>query len=134
RGRFERASRIGHVNIAQSPVVREALQRWGEPPAVSSSRPDTVGRCFKIETLSGNENDPTFVLSFDGSMQEVSAREEYPSLRVGYIQVAGVAVNLSAFFASRTGPFVDPRKLARSSKREIINAALPGSNISASNG
>ncbi len=130
-GAFERARRVGHVPTASSPVVREALDRW-EIPAVDPHPPSVVERCVSVDELPAPARpEVRYVVAFDGSPQEVAARDEYPSVRVGYLQVAGVFVDLQKFFGSATGAFVDPRLLARAATTNIINAVLPGSNVSA---
>ncbi len=133
-GKFERANRLGHVSVAKNLVIRTAVERWGEPPAAQLDRPGVEERLASVESLNGHDHETTFVVAFDGSLQEVEAREEYPSIKVGYLQIAGVAVDLPAFFAARTGPFIDPRRLAKASQSQIINAALPSANIPARDG
>lgn len=130
-GAFERARRVGHVPTAASPIVQEALTRW-EVPAVDPHPSAVLDQCVALEDLpSPSRPDTRFVIAFDGSPQEVAARSEYPSVRVGYLQVAGVFVDLAKFFNSSRGAFVDPRLLARASTTNIVNAVLPGSNVTA---
>lgn len=127
-GGFEHASRIGHVPIANSTVVREAMTRW-VVPAIDAEPPGLRQRCTAIDNLPGVDRDPKFAVAFDGSPQEVPARADYPSVRIGYLQVAGVYVDLGRFFAATEGPLVDPRRLAAASHNQIVNAVLPGSNV-----
>lgn len=128
-GAFERARRVGHVPTAESPVVQEALQRW-DIPAVDPHPPAVVERCVPVDDLPSIPRPETrYIIAFDGSPQEVAARTEYPSVRVGYIQIAGVFVDLQRFFGSTTGAFIDPRLLARAATTNIVNAVLPGSNV-----
>jgi hypothetical protein len=117
--------------MAKSEVVREAMARW-ETPAVATEPPvDLQNRLLALADLPAPERpDTTYVLAFDGSIQEVAAREEYPSVRVDYLQLAGVAVVLSKFFSAWDGPFVDPKKQAAAVSSQIVNAVLPGSNVS----
>jgi hypothetical protein len=76
-GGFERASRLGQVDMAKSEVVREAMARW-ETPAVATEPPvDLQNRLLALADLPAPERpDTTYVLAFDGSIQEVAAREE----------------------------------------------------------
>jgi hypothetical protein len=120
------------VDLARSSVVQDALAGW-ETPAVAETGPaDLEGRVFAFADLPGQIERPetTFALAFDGSLQEVAAREEYPSVRVDYLQLAGAAVVLPQFFGAWDGSFVDPAKQAAAIGREILNGVLPGSNVS----
>ncbi|MGQ0592094.1 MAG: hypothetical protein ACT4QB_05430 [Gammaproteobacteria bacterium] len=109
--------------------MREALQRWTFP-GIEPAPALLVSRCVRVEDLPGPTSPETrYVIAFDGSPQEVPARVEYPSIRVEYLQLAGVYVDLARFFGATDGPFIDPRKLASSSQQQIINAVLPGSNV-----
>jgi hypothetical protein len=73
--------------------------------------------------------DPLFTIAFDGSNQEVEARAGYPSVRVGYLQIAGVYVDIARFLnASRTG-LVNARKLLKALITQAVNSVLPGSNV-----
>jgi hypothetical protein len=130
-GGFERASRLGQVDMAKSEVVRAAMARW-ETPAVATEPPaDLQDRLVSLADLPApGRPDTTYALAFDGSIQEVAAREEYPSVRVDYLQLAGVAVVLSKFLSAWDGPFVDPKKQAAAVGSQILNAVLPGSNVS----
>ncbi|WP_157436535.1 hypothetical protein [Actinospica robiniae] len=94
-----------------------------EPPAV-------VSRCHDLSELSlDRHNGPTFVISFDGSDQEIEARQAYPSVRVGYIQIAGVLVRVDEFLNARVDGLVDARKVQRAQTRQTIQTVLPGSQV-----
>lgn len=131
-GGMERASRLGQVDLAKSSVVRDAMAGWETPAIVASGPPDLELLLYGLDSLPGQIDRPetTFALAFDGSPQEVAAREEYPSVRVDYLQLAGAAVVLPQLFAAWDGPFVDPVKQAAAVGREIVNGVLPGSNVS----
>lgn len=131
-GGYERASRLGQVDLARSHIVREAMERWETPVVATEPPADLPNRLVLIDDLPGQVDQPetNYVLAFDGSFQEVAARDAYPSVRVDYLQLAGVAVVLPEFFAAWDGPFVDPRKQAAAIGHQIVNAVLPGSNVS----
>lgn len=131
-GGYEKASRLGQVDLAKSDIVKEAMERWVCSPLVDGPPADLADRVVALADLPGQVDRPDarFALAFDGSLQEVAAREKYPSVRVEYVQLAGVAVVLPEFFDAREGSFVDPRRQAAAVERQIVNGVLPGSNIS----
>lgn len=126
----ERASRLGQVPIAQSPIVTEALARW-ETPSVQITSPTTITeRTRRLDELGSTSRPPTmFVMAFDGSNQEVEARTNYPSVRVGFLQVGAVLLNVPKFLNSRVEGLVDARRLQKAQTTKIINAVLPSSQV-----
>jgi hypothetical protein len=126
----ERASRIGHVPTAQSPAIAEAMKRW-EIPSLSTDDPAHItSRLAPLHDLPYDlRPDPLFTIAFDGSNQEVEARAGYPSVRVGYLQIAGVYLDINRFLhASRTG-LVNARELEKAQITQTVNSVLPGSNV-----
>lgn len=126
----ERASRIGHVPTVLSPAVAEAMKRW-ITPSVSVEEPTQItSRLISLDDVPRDQRpDPSFTIAFDGSNQEVEARAGYPSVRVGFLQIAGVYVDILRFLnANRTG-LVDARELERAQITQTVNAVLPGSNV-----
>jgi hypothetical protein len=69
------------------------------------------------------------VLSFDGSAQEVAVREEYPSSRVGYIQVAGVLVHLDEMLGQAQQLFVDPAVIRGATQESLVSIVVPSTNV-----
>ncbi|BBJ42514.1 hypothetical protein SSPO_052320 [Streptomyces antimycoticus] len=126
----ERASRIGHVQTALSPAITEAMERW-QTPALEVGDPDHITeRLTPLESLSRDERpEPTFAIAFDGSNQEVEARPGYPSVRVGYMQIAGVYVDIFKFLGANSSGLVDARQLERAQITQTVNSVLPGSNV-----
>ncbi|MCL4434834.1 MAG: hypothetical protein M1399_08775 [Actinobacteria bacterium] len=96
-------------------------------PLVDGPPADLTDRVVPLADLPGQVDRPDarFALAFDGSLQEVAAREKYPSVRVEYVQLAGVAVVLPEFFDAREGSFVDPRQQA-AVKQQIVMSATRG--------
>ncbi|MET9166394.1 hypothetical protein ACFT1B_21460 [Streptomyces griseoincarnatus] len=126
----ERASRIGHVQTATSPVIVDAMERW-QTPALKEGDPEHITcRVTPIDTLQRDQRpDPAFAIAFDGSNQEVEARPGYPSVRVGYIQIAGVYVDIMKFLGANDSGLVDARQLERAQVTQTVNSVLPGSNV-----
>jgi hypothetical protein len=126
----ESASRLGHVPLAQSPVVRETLARWTMPTLEPGNPQEIMKRCFSLEHLTTDDRpDPAFAIAFDGSNQEAEARSGYPSVRVGYIQIAGVLVKIDEFLNARVSGLVDAKRLEAAHISQTVNAVLPSSGI-----
>ncbi|MEU7943155.1 hypothetical protein AB0C50_00565 [Micromonospora taraxaci] len=70
-----------------------------------------------------------FAIAFDGSSQEVEARPSYPSIRIGFFQIAGVYVDIPRFLGAGTGGLLDVRELERAQITQTVNSVLPGSNV-----
>jgi hypothetical protein len=126
----ERASRIGHVPAAQSPAIIEAMKRWETPSLTTDDPGHITSRLVPLDELPRDQRpDPSFTIAFDGSNQEVEARSGYPSVRVGFLQIAGVYVDIVQFLrANRTG-LVDARELEKAQITQTVNSVLPGSNV-----
>ncbi|MET9047029.1 hypothetical protein ABZX34_29970 [Streptomyces sp. NPDC004362] len=126
----ERASRIGHVQTALSPAITEAMERWQTPALEVGDPAHITERLIPLESLSRDERpEPTFAIAFDGSNQEVEARPGYPSVRVGYMQIAGVYVDIFKFLGANSSGLVDARQLERAQITQTVNSVLPGSNV-----
>ena len=125
----ERASRLGHVPTASNPLVAAAMDRWDVP----SITIDTGALADRVHDLSALPNlslpEPRFAVAFDGSDSEIVARGDYPSVTVGYIQIAGALTDLVQFFASRIDGIVDPRALKASMTMSSVSAVLPGAQV-----
>ena len=125
----ERASRLGHVPAAANAAIDAAMQQWDIP--VYTADPDLLTSLLVPRTSLAEEPRPTtkFAFAFDGSDLEIPARVEYPSVTVGFVQIAGALVDLDAFFNSYDRDLVDPRKLRQAMDARAIQSVLPGSMI-----
>jgi hypothetical protein len=128
RGAWERARRLGHVPIVESEFVKNRLQsyRIHSDETVQDVASDLL---VSAEDLPEPGSRTKWVLSFDGSSQEVAVKEEYPSTRVGYMQVAGVLVHLEEMLSQSQQVFVDPAVIRRSTRESLLSIVLPGSNV-----
>ncbi|MFD8301520.1 hypothetical protein ACFV29_04050 [Streptomyces sp. NPDC059690] len=106
------------------------MERWHTPALEVGNPRHITDRLTPLENIPRDQRpEPTFTIAFDGSNQEVEARPGYPSVRVGYIQIAGVYVDIIKFLnANRTG-LVDARELERAQITQTVNSVLPGSNV-----
>lgn len=126
----EFAPRLGHVSAASSAAIQHAMTRWNIP-AVTADHSEIKKRLVPIEKLDVEEIRPAskFAFAFDGSDIEVPARQEYPSVTVGFLQIGGALVDLDKFFDSEDRGLVDPRKLRQAMDARSIQSVLPGSMI-----
>lgn len=126
----EFAPRLGHVSAASSAAIRQAMTRW-TIPATTADKSEIKKRIIPLTDLAREESrsSPRFAFAFDGSDVEIPAREEYPSVTVGFLQIGGALVDLDKFFDSDDHGLVDPRKLRQAMDARSIQSVLPGSMI-----
>lgn len=127
----EKASRLGHVGIVRNEAVKSALQRW----AITSARPKTSDDitelciCLADLPLHGSPTDVDFSITVDGSDTEVETTRDHPTVKVGYLRVAGSMVQLDAFRSLARQRFIDPRQVRQSHTEYAFDVALPGSQL-----
>jgi hypothetical protein len=125
----EFAPRLGHVPTASNPAVEAAMQQW-DIPAFTADPSLIKSKIIDVGTLVQAARAQTrFAFAFDGSDLEIPARAEYPSVTVGFIQIAGALVDLDQFFASYDRNLVDPRLLRKAMDARSIQSVLPGSMV-----
>lgn len=127
-GGFERSRSTGHVPIAENELVKEKLRSF----RVFAQQPDPEicsGLVIDADTLGTPREPIRWVISFDGSPHEVAAREEYPSTRVGYIQIAGVLVHLEELLGQQSTHLVDPSVIHNATQEALHSIVIPGSNV-----
>jgi hypothetical protein len=126
----ELAPRLGHVTSASNLAIQEAMRRW-TIPAVTADAGEIEKRVIPIADLSREDGraEPRFAFAFDGSDMEIPAREEYPSVTVGFLKVGGALVDLEKFFHCDDHGLVDPRKLRQAMDARSIVSVLPGSMV-----
>lgn len=127
-GKMERSRSTGHVPIVENELVKEKLRSF----RVFAQQPDPEINSELIvhsNTLGTSGEPVRWVISFDGSPHEVAAREEYPSTRIGYIQVAGVLVHLEELLSQQNAHLVDPAVIHEATQEALHSMVLPGSNV-----
>lgn len=127
----EKASRLGHVPTANNQAVQDALSRWKVSHARPSDDAAVKKLCVPVSSLAnpGVSDDVQFSLTVDGSDSEVQATREHPSVKVGYLRVAGSLLDLRKLASAADGPFVDSSKLRQSYNAYTFDAALPGAGL-----
>ncbi|WP_157430964.1 hypothetical protein [Actinomadura macra] len=127
----EKASRLGHVGTVRNEAVKAALQRWTITSARPSSRDDIDGLCSPLEDLAlvGNLDAVDFSITVDGSDTEVETTRDHPTVKVGYLRIAGSMVRLDVFQNLAQVRFIDPQEVRRSHTEYAFDVALPGSQL-----
>ena len=128
----EQASKLGHVPTVNSQAVRDAMQQW----TVSAGRPDNptvIGDlCCPLDDLEQQEGDAAdinFSITVDGSDAEVEATRDHPTVKVGYLRVAGSMVDLKKFQQLGEDDLVDPQLMRKAHSEYAFDAALPGAGL-----
>jgi hypothetical protein len=124
---YETARKLGHVPIVENDLVQEELgnftTREPDPEDIPVAEYTT-----SIEELSNTGPDVEFLLSFDGSNLEVATSEEYPSNRIGFIQIAGVMTRLEVLDTQRQQKFVDPAQVKDLADVSLQDIVMPSTN------
>lgn len=128
---MEKASRLGHVSAVNNSAVRDALQRWSITSAKPNDGAEILNLCTPVESLDavGSPSDIDFSITVDGSDTEVETTREHPTVKVGYLRVAGSMINLDTFRDLGQELYIDPRVLRRAHTEYAFDAALPGSQL-----
>lgn len=127
-GDIERSRSIGHVPIVENEFVKTRLR--GFRIFTSQANPEIEPALMvQASTLDVPREPVRWVMAFDGSPQEVAAREAYPSTRIGYIQIAGVLVHLEEMLRQEQENLVDPAVIRSTIQEALYSMVLPGSNV-----
>lgn len=124
---YETAKKLGHVPIVENELVQEELEGF----ETRNSDPDDIpldDHTVDIETLDSPEPEIEFLLSFDGSNLEVATKEEYPSNRIGFIQIAGVMTRLDVLEKQQSQRFVDPAEVNDLADVSLQDIVMPSTN------
>src|ERR1700687_771283 len=131
-GRIETGRSICHVPEVDNPVIQESLRKYR---IFTTEAPSEISSSLLTPAAPGivPESRTHWVISFDGSQQEVAVKEQFPSTRVGYIQIAGVLIQLERLLAQEKSHLVDPAEIQAASKADLYSVVLPGSNVCTAN-
>ena len=105
---LERANRISHSTVIANPVVQELLETISVPVPAD---PATLKTVLKNVPLVNNRQIRA-VVAIDGSMREVSVRDEFPSATVTFFTFGPVLFKLEALRELDSQPFIAPEDLA----------------------
>lgn len=129
---YEKAQRLGHKPIVENELVQEELRNF----KTKEIDPDEI----PIEEYSVSVDDleeygvrPEYLLSIDGSPQEVSTNDDYPSNRIGFIQIAAVLTHLNLIDEQMKERFVDPARVEEFDDSALQDLVLPSTNYTIGN-
>jgi hypothetical protein len=127
----EKASRLGHVEVARNAAVKSALQRWTVTSGTKATESEVEALSRPLAELhsAGDAKDIEFAITVDGSDTEVEATREHPTVKVGYLRVAGSMIRLDTFRELANKRYIDPREVRSSHSEYSFDAALPGSQL-----
>jgi len=127
-GSFEKARGIGHVPIVESEFVKTELNSFhiSHQEKINEIPEELI---FDLKDEINESSLRKYIFSFDGSTQEVKVDENFPSTRLGYLQIAAVLVLMDEMLEQEKQQFIDPSKLMDIIKNFIQPMVFPGSNI-----
>ena len=67
---YETARRLGHVPIIENELVQEELEGF-ETKEVDTDEAPIVENCVSVDDLPNDGVEPKYLLSIDGSLQEI---------------------------------------------------------------
>jgi len=129
---YETARRLGHVPIVENELVQEELKDF-ETKEVDTDDAPIKENSVSVEDLPDEGVDPKYLLSIDGSLQEIPVNDDYPSSRIGFIQIAAVLTKLDILAEQQEERFVDPARVEDLEESVSQPLILPSSNYTAGN-
>lgn len=127
---YETARRLGHVPIIENELVQEELEGF-ETKEVDTDKAPIDQNCVSVNNLPDEGVEPKYLLSIDGSLQEIPVNEDYPSSRIGFIQIAAVLTKLDILAEQQEERFVDPARVEDLEESVSQPLILPSSNYTA---
>jgi hypothetical protein len=129
---FETARKLGHVPIIENELVQEELNEF-ETREVEPDEVPIEEYSVYVDALDDRGVQPDYLLSIDGSPQEVPTNDDYPNNRIGFIQIAAVLTNLGLIDQQEEERFVDPSQVQEIDESSLQDIVLPSSNYTVAN-
>ncbi|WP_159037253.1 hypothetical protein [Streptomyces specialis] len=119
------------METVKNEAVKAALQRWTIASARPSGKASISELCLPLGELPlvGNIDEVDFSITVDGSDTEVDTTRDHPTVKVGYLRVAGSVVRLDVFRQLSRVKHIDPREVRKSHSEYAFDVALPGSQL-----
>lgn len=124
---YETAQRLGHVPIIENELVQEELNGFTTKEVDPDEAP-IENNSYALEDLPNKGVEPSYFLSIDGSLQEVPTNDDYPSNRIGFVQIAAVLTKLELLDEQQSERFVDPARVEELDNSSLQDIVLPSSN------
>lgn len=127
----ERAHRLGHVPTVNNVAIHEAFSRW----QVAAARPQTddeiksLSRPLESLVPAKGVDAVEFAITVDGSDLEIAVTRDHPSVKVGYLRVAGSFLELSRLNSVRSQEFPNPGDVYRMHSEWAFDGAFPGAGL-----
>lgn len=126
-GGFEKASKLGHVQIINNELVQQEIAEF----EAHKPDPDELPieqNTVNVDTLEPSEPRIECVISIDGSRSEPVTDESYPENRIGFIQLATVLTKLREVRIQSGQKFVNPREVKQIAESSLTQVVLPSTN------
>lgn len=124
---YEKAKRLGHKPIVENDLVQEELQDFD----TKETDPEEVPLdeySVSVNELDNVGDQPDWLISIDGSDQEVATNDDYPSNRIGFVQIAAVLTDLKLVDKQENQRFVNPARVEDIDRSALQDIVLPSSN------
>lgn len=125
---MERASKISHSNVIANATVQSLLERCSVPRPAEAKTLDTLA----LNVPAPEQDLIRAVVAVDGSMREVSVREEFPSAAITFFTFGPLLFELEALRELNLQTFIAPEDMAKLKRIQRYTLALPTRNISLS--
>lgn len=129
---YEKAQRLGHKPIVENEIVQEELENF----STKETDPEEIPieeYSVPVDDLTDYGERPDYLLSIDGSPQEVATNDDYPSNRIGFIQIAAVLTHLELIDEQQKERFIDPARVENIDDSSLQDVVLPSSNYTVGN-
>lgn len=129
-GGFERAPSTNARHIIENDSVKDKLGEFERRDPDPDEIP--IGEYIRRrDEITPEAESPPIdkIIAVDGSPREIEVDEEYPSTKVGYLQLAAVLFDIEEMLSQQGKRFVDPdvaKKMTKTSRHSMV---LPSSNI-----
>lgn len=129
---FSSPSALGQTNIIRDPEVTAFLQKCEYNPDITVLVSEVSNRMVDVSGEVSGLPDGMHVLATDGSIYESIIEEKFPSIRVGFLKITNIVIDMAQYKELRgaTAPFIDPVEIAKIRRRsQAFSTALPGAGI-----
>jgi len=122
----EYASKSSHVNIINSPSVRDLLARCDLPKRADQVFLDK----HLIQSLEPIDDNPIrHIITIDGGYTEVPVQVDFPSSTIAFFQFGALTFNVQDLEELDEQPFIDPDDMSKLKQIQRLELALPTRNV-----
>jgi NurA domain-containing protein len=121
---FERASKIAHTHILNSPEVQAFVSNCVLPSAPDRDNLESLQR-----PLPKAQRRIEHVIAVDGGMTEVSVRKEFPTASIAFMTFGPLTLSLKDLQELDESPFIGPEDMARLKNLERYSVSVPSKTV-----